>query len=241
MNVTWALNHLGSSIMTCWHWAVLVSLFMCSGAIDWAVSWWRPGNYEMNEMKCPQCSSLAVVGYIYTVKVFFYSPVVTIRSLTVFQPLQDSSRQQRLASESTVVKLEQKILTIRAEQEAVLSSMGEEVEAACCSLLKNGQRSLKVFICYLFCVVRYAIWSLGLLITLFFFFYKSPTNAHLWMSVPLLIPVNESSQISSAYRFLNPSKQCCSPTHKETLHLICNLSCWKAARLASDWPNERDH
>ncbi|XP_011610195.2 centrosomal protein of 128 kDa isoform X1 [Takifugu rubripes] len=55
----------------------------------------------------------------------------------------DSSRQQSLESESRVVRLEQKILTIKAEQEAVLSSMGEEVDAVCCSLLKNGQRNLK--------------------------------------------------------------------------------------------------
>lgn len=49
-----------------------------------------------------------------------------------------------------MARLEQKILTIKAEQEAVLSSMGEEVDAACCSLLKNGQRNLKVFIYTLF-------------------------------------------------------------------------------------------
>lgn len=67
------------------------------------------------------------------------------------------------------MKLEQKILIIKAEQEAVLSSMGEEVDAACCSLLQNGQSNLKVFIYYLyFCMmlhvflynvqyVRYAI------------------------------------------------------------------------------------
>lgn len=49
------------------------------------------------------------------------------------------------------MRLEQKILTIKAEQEAVLSSMAEEVDAACCSLLKNAQSNLKVFICWLFC------------------------------------------------------------------------------------------
>lgn len=97
-----------------------------------------------NEMKCPQRSSLAVVGYIHSKGIY----VVTSRSFTVFSPLQDSSHLQRLASESTVVRLEQKILTIKAEQEAVLSSMGEEVDAACCSLLKNGQSNLKVFIHY---------------------------------------------------------------------------------------------
>lgn len=73
---------------------------------------------------------------------------------TVFNPLQDSSRQQSITSESRVVRLEQKILTIKAEQEAVLSSMGEEVDAVCCNLLKNGQRKLKVFIYCLWCAVR---------------------------------------------------------------------------------------
>lgn len=195
-----------------------------------------------NEMKCPQRSSLVVIGYIHRKGIY----VVTSWSFTVFSPLQDSSHLQRLASESTVVRLEQKILTIKAEQEAVLSSMGEEVDVACCSLLKNGQSNLKVFIYHLLCIaswccmsfciiyVRYAKWSIG-------FFSKIPTNAHVWISVPLLILANESSQILSAYRFPNPSEQCCSPTHKETLHLICNLSCWKGARLASDWPNEGNH
>lgn len=70
---------------------------------------------------------------------------------TVFNPVQDASRQQSLASQSRVVRLEQKILTMKAEQEAVLSSMGEEVDAVCCSLLKNGQRNLKVFIYSLCC------------------------------------------------------------------------------------------
>lgn len=88
----------------------------------------------------PECIS--------TGKVFYSIP-----SLTLFKPLQDASRQQRLLSESTVVRLEQKILTIEAEQEAVLSSMGEEVDAACRSLLKNGQSNLKVFIYYLFSLV----------------------------------------------------------------------------------------
>lgn len=72
---------------------------------------------------------------------------------TVFNPLQDSSHQQSLASRSRVVRLEQKILTMKAEQEAVLSSMGEEVDAVCCSLLKNGERNLKVFIYCLCCPV----------------------------------------------------------------------------------------
>lgn len=68
--------------------------------------------------------------------------------------MQDSSCQQRLESESTAVRLEQKILTIKAEQEAVLSSMGEEVDAVCCSLLKNGQSKLKVFIYHFLSVIR---------------------------------------------------------------------------------------
>lgn len=43
------------------------------------------------------------------------------------------------------------MLTIKAEQEAALSSVGEEVDAACCSLLKNGQRNLQVFMGCLCC------------------------------------------------------------------------------------------
>lgn len=71
--------------------------------------------------------------------------------------------------------------------------------------------------------------------------FNIPTNAPVWMSFPLLILANESSQIVSAYRFPNPSEQCCGPTHEETPRLICNLSCRKEVRLSSDWPNEGDH
>lgn len=101
---------------------------------------------SQRKMECPQCPSLAVPVYIPWNRVLLLS----CSPNAVFNPLQDSSRQQSLASESTVARLEQKILTIKAEQEAVLSSMSEEVDAACCSLLKNGQRNLKVFIYMLF-------------------------------------------------------------------------------------------
>lgn len=60
------------------------------------------------------------------------------------------------------MKLEQKILTIKAEQEAVLSSVGEEVDAACCSLLQNGQSNLKVFIYSLcFCMMLHVMYSMS--------------------------------------------------------------------------------
>lgn len=50
INVTWTLYYLESSIMIHWPWAVLVSLFMCSGPIDWVEFWWRPWVHQ-------QCST----------------------------------------------------------------------------------------------------------------------------------------------------------------------------------------
>lgn len=42
------------------------------------------------------------------------------------------------------------MLRIEAEQETVLTAMGEELDAACCSLAKNGEDKLQVF-CFVCC------------------------------------------------------------------------------------------
>ncbi|KAL7387757.1 hypothetical protein ABVT39_000460 [Epinephelus coioides] len=61
------------------------------------------------------------------------------------QELDDKVRsgERRRASESELVKLEEKVLRMEAEQEAVLTSMGEELDAACRSLAKNGEDKLQ--------------------------------------------------------------------------------------------------
>ncbi|XP_069559232.1 centrosomal protein of 128 kDa [Brachyistius frenatus] len=61
------------------------------------------------------------------------------------QELEDKvgSSERRRASESELVKLEQKMLQMEAEQESVLTSMGEELDAACCSLARNGEEKLQ--------------------------------------------------------------------------------------------------
>uniref|UniRef100_A0A8C2X4D8 Centrosomal protein 128 n=1 Tax=Cyclopterus lumpus TaxID=8103 RepID=A0A8C2X4D8_CYCLU len=63
------------------------------------------------------------------------------------QELDDKVRsgERRRASESELVKLEEKVLRMEAEREAVLTSMGEELDAACRSLAKNGEDKLQVF------------------------------------------------------------------------------------------------
>ncbi|KAE8287071.1 Centrosomal protein of 128 kDa [Larimichthys crocea] len=53
------------------------------------------------------------------------------------------SAERRHASESELVKLEEKVLRMEAEQEAVLTSLGEELDAACCSLARNGEDKLQ--------------------------------------------------------------------------------------------------
>ncbi|KAM3603485.1 uncharacterized protein V6R79_023309 [Siganus canaliculatus] len=53
------------------------------------------------------------------------------------------SGERRRASESELTKLEDKVLQMEAEQEAVLTSMGEELDAACRSLAKNGEDKLE--------------------------------------------------------------------------------------------------
>lgn len=42
--------------------------------------------------------------------------------------------------------LRQKVLRMEAEQEAVLSSVGEELDTACCSLARDGEDKLQVMI-----------------------------------------------------------------------------------------------
>lgn len=108
-----------------------------------------------NERRCPPCSPSLAGGCVTALRVF-YCPGPPIPSVTVFKPQQGGSLQQRLASESAVMRLEQRILTIEAEQEALLSSMGEEVDAACSSLLKNSPSNPKVFMscsCTYLCIL----------------------------------------------------------------------------------------
>ncbi|XP_037606827.1 centrosomal protein of 128 kDa isoform X2 [Sebastes umbrosus] len=61
------------------------------------------------------------------------------------QELNDKVRsgERRRASDSEFAKLEEKVLRIEAEQETVLTAMGEELDAACCSLAKNGEDKLQ--------------------------------------------------------------------------------------------------
>ncbi|XP_044024462.1 centrosomal protein of 128 kDa-like isoform X3 [Siniperca chuatsi] len=61
------------------------------------------------------------------------------------QELDDKVRsgERRRASESELIKLEEKVLRMEAEQEAVLTSMGEELDAACRSLARNGEDKLQ--------------------------------------------------------------------------------------------------
>lgn len=42
-------------------------------------------------------------------------------------------------------ELEEKVLRMEAEQEAIFTSMGEELDAACRSLARNGEDKLQVF------------------------------------------------------------------------------------------------
>ncbi|XP_068609992.1 centrosomal protein of 128 kDa [Brachionichthys hirsutus] len=53
------------------------------------------------------------------------------------------SSEQRLSSQSELVKLEEKVLRMEAEQETVLTSMGEELDAACRRLARNGEDKLQ--------------------------------------------------------------------------------------------------
>ncbi|XP_074540992.1 centrosomal protein of 128 kDa isoform X2 [Halichoeres trimaculatus] len=53
------------------------------------------------------------------------------------------SGEQRWASESELVKLEEKVSRLEAERESVLTSLGEELDAACRSLARNGEDKLQ--------------------------------------------------------------------------------------------------
>ncbi|XP_061563456.1 centrosomal protein of 128 kDa-like isoform X4 [Cololabis saira] len=50
---------------------------------------------------------------------------------------------QRRASESELVRLEQRVLQMETEQETVLTALGEELDAACRSLARNGEDKLQ--------------------------------------------------------------------------------------------------
>nr|XP_046229182.1 centrosomal protein of 128 kDa isoform X2 [Scatophagus argus] len=61
------------------------------------------------------------------------------------QELDDKVRSgdRRRATESELVRLEERLLRMEAEQEAVLTSMGEELDAACRSLARNNEDKLQ--------------------------------------------------------------------------------------------------
>ncbi|KAM4713639.1 LOW QUALITY PROTEIN: centrosomal protein of 128 kDa [Anableps anableps] len=61
------------------------------------------------------------------------------------QELEDKGRlsEQRRVSESELVRLEKKLLTMEADQEMILTSLGEELDAACRSLARNGEDKLQ--------------------------------------------------------------------------------------------------
>ncbi|XP_029902904.1 centrosomal protein of 128 kDa [Myripristis murdjan] len=54
-----------------------------------------------------------------------------------------SDDEQKHGSEAELVMLRQKVLRMEAEQEAVLSSVGEELDTACCSLARDGEDKLQ--------------------------------------------------------------------------------------------------
>ncbi|XP_037541024.1 centrosomal protein of 128 kDa [Nematolebias whitei] len=61
------------------------------------------------------------------------------------QELEDKTRSSELrrASESEIVRLDQKVLQLEAEQETILSSLGKELDSACRSLARNGEDKLQ--------------------------------------------------------------------------------------------------
>lgn len=66
----------------------------------------------------------------------------TILHLDLCYPPQVRSGERRNALES---ELEKKVLRMEAEQEAILTYLGEELDAACHSLARNGEDKLQVF------------------------------------------------------------------------------------------------
>lgn len=56
------------------------------------------------------------------------------------------SSERRRASESEVILLKDKMLKMEAEQEAVLTAMGEELDSACRSLARNGEDKLQAIL-----------------------------------------------------------------------------------------------
>ncbi|XP_038140986.1 centrosomal protein of 128 kDa-like isoform X1 [Cyprinodon tularosa] len=61
------------------------------------------------------------------------------------QDLEDKVRlgERRRVSESELARLEKKVLTMEADQETVLTSLGEELDAVCRSLARNGEDKLQ--------------------------------------------------------------------------------------------------
>lgn len=66
----------------------------------------------------------------------------------VCRPPQVRAAERRRASESELVRLEEKVLRMEAEQEAVFTSVGEELDGACRSLAGDSFEKLEV--CYEF-------------------------------------------------------------------------------------------
>lgn len=54
--------------------------------------------------------------------------------------------ERRRVSESELARLEKKVLTMEADQETVLTSLGEELDAVCRSLARNGEDKLQVLL-----------------------------------------------------------------------------------------------
>lgn len=68
-------------------------------------------------------------------------------------PNQVSVDEQRRVSESELSRLEKKIVTMEADRETVLASLGEELDEVCRGLARNGQDKLQVLaiVVLLFC------------------------------------------------------------------------------------------
>lgn len=93
--------------------------------------------------------------FYYTVVFFFTQHFVNCKlhdqtSQKVCSPCcccrQTRSSELRRASESEIVRLDQKVLQLEAEQETILSSLGKELDSACRSLARNGEDKLQVFL-----------------------------------------------------------------------------------------------